>query len=328
MPLISVIVPVYKVEPYLARCVDSILAQTFRDFELLLVDDGSPDHCGTICDEYAKMDSRVHVLHRENQGVSASRNAGIDWVFANSDSKYIGFVDSDDWVHPRFLELLYKGIHVLHVNISQCCYLSTDGTQDIPEVSEKMKLIDATEHYRDYYSAAVWNKLFSRACWENIRFPVGQIYGEDAAVWYKILLAEKTIALIDEILYYYYQRADSVMKAAWEPKYIARMDTWDDLIALLNQRGDKELLEAVITWYCRIASHEYLAIEESTRLTDAEKKYYQAVMAGKFRKLLVRNHREVKKESYFNWIRSIAFPKYDWCYWTIKGIIGKIKRKK
>ena len=106
MPTISVIVPVYKVEKYIHRCVDSILEQTYADFELILVDDGSPDNCGAICDEYATQDSRVVVIHQENGGLSAARNAGIDWAFTNSDSQWISFVDSDDWVHPEYLERL------------------------------------------------------------------------------------------------------------------------------------------------------------------------------------------------------------------------------
>ena len=107
--LISVIVPVYKVEKYIHRCIDSILAQTFSDFELILVDDGSPDNCGRICDEYALKDNRIHVIHKENGGLSDARNAGIDWAFEHSDSEWITFIDSDDWVHKKYLESLING---------------------------------------------------------------------------------------------------------------------------------------------------------------------------------------------------------------------------
>ena len=110
MPEISIIVPVYNVEKYLQRCVDSILAQTFSDFELLLVDDGSPDNCGEICDWYATQDDRVHVIHQKNGGLSAARNAGIDWAFSNSDSQWLNFIDSDDWVHPQYLEVLKNAV--------------------------------------------------------------------------------------------------------------------------------------------------------------------------------------------------------------------------
>lgn len=107
MAAISVIVPIYKVEAFLHRCVDSILAQTFADFDLVLVDDGSPDSCGDICEEYARKDGRIHVIHQKNGGLSAARNTGIDWAQANSGSQWLAFVDSDDWVHPDFLRRLY-----------------------------------------------------------------------------------------------------------------------------------------------------------------------------------------------------------------------------
>ena len=120
MANISVIVPVYKVEAFLSRCVESILAQTYRDFELILVDDGSPDNCGVLCDGYALRDSRVHVIHQENGGLSAARNTGIDWVFANSVSRWIAFVDSDDWVHPDFLKVLYETAEKTLCKLSVC----------------------------------------------------------------------------------------------------------------------------------------------------------------------------------------------------------------
>ena len=106
MAVISVITPIYNTEKLLGRCVDSILRQTFRDFELILVDDGSTDGSGRLCDELAARDSRIVALHQNNSGVGAARNTGLDWVFGNSDSRWITFVDSDDWIHPRMLELL------------------------------------------------------------------------------------------------------------------------------------------------------------------------------------------------------------------------------
>ena len=127
MPTISVIVPVYKVEPYLNRCVDSILRQTYQDFELILVDDGSPDRCGEICGEYARQDGRVHVIHKENGGLSDARNAGIDWVEANSDSQWLIFADSDDWVHPELLARLLDAATAFDLKISVCGYQETEG---------------------------------------------------------------------------------------------------------------------------------------------------------------------------------------------------------
>ena len=123
--LISVIVPVYKVEEYIYRCVDSILAQSFKDFELILVDDGSPDNCGKICDEYAQKDKRITVIHKENGGLSDARNTGIDWALKNSN--WITFIDSDDWVHTDYLKNLYNAVKENNVDISVCGYVNTTG---------------------------------------------------------------------------------------------------------------------------------------------------------------------------------------------------------
>ena len=108
MARISVIVAVYKMPEFLPRCIEGILGQTFRDLELILVDDGSPDHCGEICDAYAAKDSRVHVIHKENAGVCVARNTGLDWVYEHSDSEWIFFHDNDDWIHPETLQRLYE----------------------------------------------------------------------------------------------------------------------------------------------------------------------------------------------------------------------------
>ena len=122
---ISIIVPVYNTEKYLNRCVDSILNQTFTDFELILVDDGSPDNCGKICDEYKEKDRRVRVIHKPNGGLSDARNAGIEWALNNSDSEWISFIDSDDWVHPNYLDFLLRAAEQNNTSVSICGFLRT-----------------------------------------------------------------------------------------------------------------------------------------------------------------------------------------------------------
>ena len=334
MPTISVVVPIYNTEKYLPRCIDCILAQTFTDFELILVDDGSPDNSGAICDEYAAKDSRIYVIHQENQGVSAARNAGIDWVFANSDSQFISFIDSDDWVHPRFLELMHEAIERFHVNISQCRYMPTDGTKAVPEVKGAMKVITPAEHFKDYYSGSVADKLFARDCWKTIRFPVGQIYGEDVAAWYKILLAETQIALIDEVIYYYYHREGSAMRSDWTPKYISRINTWNKIIKDIKKHGDAELVEAALNIYCVIGYREYVALEKSKVLSKEERKKNRAILKRRFRQIMVRNKEQMKKNQLYKWYDKTAYSelrkfqnnikeKLDWCYWTARGILEK-----
>lgn len=142
MSSISVIVPVYKVEKYLDRCVKSILAQTFADFELLLVNDGSPDACPQMCDDYEKQDHRIHVIHQKNGGLSAARNAGLDWLYANSQSQWITFIDSDDWVHPTYLESLLDAVKEYNSQVSMCQLLVTENyqIQDISNTKRKAEL--------------------------------------------------------------------------------------------------------------------------------------------------------------------------------------------
>ena len=140
MHKISVIVPVYKVEKYLRRCIDSILNQTFNDFELILVDDGSPDNCGKMCDEYAKSDNRVTVIHRKNGGLSAARNSGIEWAFNNSDSEWITFIDSEDWVHADYLKILLDYAQKFNTEVSICDFLRTSDYIADDVLKEKLKV--------------------------------------------------------------------------------------------------------------------------------------------------------------------------------------------
>ena len=127
MPEISVIVPIYNVEKYLGPCIDSILAQTFKDFELILVDDGSPDRCGKICDEYERVDKRIRVIHQENSGLSAARNVGLDVMVG----KYVTFIDSDDLVDKRFLEELYDNLQNDKAQISLCQFQEFENISEI-----------------------------------------------------------------------------------------------------------------------------------------------------------------------------------------------------
>ncbi len=320
MPLISVIVPVYKVEIFLKRCIDSILEQTFTNFEIILVDDGSPDNCGSICDEYALEDDRIHVIHRSNGGLSAARNTAINWVFENSDSEFISFIDSDDWVHPRFLELLYKGITSCSVRICQCRFLKTDGFEEMPAVNEKIIRITPVEHYSSYYSAAVWNKLFARSCWSDIRFPEGQLY-EDVAIWYKILFAEQEIALVDEILYYYYQNSNGIVLGEWTPAKMAQIRCWDEQISYLQKKGYKETLCPINTIYVRILMSHLRQVGESSRLSKREKKHYCRILRRRLNKTYPKSDYNHEK-----WVIEQAHPIRTWIYWTTRGVLGKIKK--
>ena len=170
MPTISIIVPVYKVENYIHRCVDSILGQTYADFELILVDDGSPDNCGAICDDYAAKDSRVVVIHQENGGLSAARNAGIDWVLANSNSQWLTFIDSDDWVNKTYLESLLEVADEEDSLISVCNFLTASKENGADQVgSTGSRKIKVPDFYNEYFSASAAYSLLHAAVHAPLR---------------------------------------------------------------------------------------------------------------------------------------------------------------
>ena len=325
MPTISVIVPVYKVEPYLRRCVDSILAQTYTDFELILVDDGSPDNCGAICDEYAAKDERIHVIHQQNGGLSAARNAEIDWAFANSDSQWFSFLDSDDWVHQRYLELLYEAVDRYACRLSQCGLFRTDcELQDTP-VTERMACVSPDEQYSQWFTAYACGKLYHRSCFNSIRYPVGLLF-EDVSIWYKILFQQSKVAIVDVPLYYYFQRTDGITNCTWIPAKLAQIDAWEDQLRFARQHGSKPVLLTVLKRFCWVYKHQCEEIAVSTKISELERKRYRSRLLMRLRVVLLQFRKELKEigvfTQYFEW----AFPKTDWFYWTLRGAWGKLRR--
>lgn len=246
---ISVIVPVYKVEPYLRRCVDSILRQTFSDFELILVDDGSPDRSGIICDEFAKSDSRVKVIHQKNRGLSAARNSGIDFVMVNSDSKFITFVDSDDWVEPNYLLELIHG-QSLGADVSCVGYVNVSG-EDVrysQYPDEGWKLLSPEEYWIGNDTCAqstAWGKLYRKDLFGEIRYPVGRLM-EDAFTTHLLVFQSKNVAVREAPLYDYFTGSQSIMRSDWS---VRKLDAVD---AFLSQRDffqkNEYLRSANLAW--------------------------------------------------------------------------------
>ncbi len=245
MPTISVVVPVYKVEAYLHRCVDSILQQTYRDFELILVDDGSPDNCGGICDAYARQDSRVHVIHQANGGLSAARNAGIDWVFAESDSQWFTFVDSDDWLHSETLERLLRAAEEHQTKVSVCGYAETAGEDPVvmPE-SLASAAVDPRWFYRSRFinATVAWGKLYRRELFETVRYPVGKIH-EDEFVTYRLLMESGGIAVLEAPLYAYFVNLAGITKKGWSPRKLHAWEAYEQQLAFFEERQDTEMVK-------------------------------------------------------------------------------------
>jgi len=324
MPQISIIVPVYKVEPYIHRCVDSILNQTFTDFELILVDDGSPDNCGVICDEYATKDSRIHVIHQENGGLSAARNSGIDWVFQNSDSEYFSFIDSDDWVHPRYIELLYTGICKYNANISQCLFLETDGNTASESVGEEIVSMPPDEEYLNCYNPHAWGKLYKRKCFEGLRYPDGKLF-EDVAIWYKLLFCEEKIVIVKSQLYYYLIREGSIVNSNWTPAHLDQVYAWEEQLVFLRTYPNQKVYTAANKRYLWVLSHQMCEIDKSIRISDQERKRYKKQLRKKMNDILRENKSVLKTVGTYRWYYDLANPFVAKCYWKIKGILSRVR---
>ena len=212
-PEISIIVPVYNVEQYLRRCLDSIRAQTFTDWECILIDDGSPDASGTICDEYAAKDCRFRVIHQENRGVSAARNAGLD----AARGEWIAFVDSDDWIEQDTFEVAYgTGINE-NADIVQWDYKTEDNAKFDKSKSEYKALVGVLDVEKlmslPWYFGMCWLRLYKKEIFssENLRFPPGISWYEDAFVSYLSLAVSRKTVLIENKFYHYFYRPDSAV---------------------------------------------------------------------------------------------------------------------
>lgn len=248
MAIISIVVPVYKVEKYLNRCIDSILTQSFQDFELILVDDGSPDRCGEICEAYAEMNERIVVLHRENGGLSAARNTGIEWALVNSSSEYITFIDSDDWVHPQYLEQLFQAVKSSNAGVSVVGFERVEEDQkeklrsldDVPNAEEMSAEDFFINHQWDFNYA--WGKLYRKIYFETVRYPEGKNF-EDTFTTYKVLFDGKRVSFIDYPLYYYYYNPEGISHSLWKPSELVVMEGIREQIKFYRDNGYRRALE-------------------------------------------------------------------------------------
>lgn len=218
--MISVIVPIYKVEEFLDKCVQSIVNQKYLNLEIILVDDGSPDRCGEMCEEWARRDKRIKVIHKKNGGLSDARNAGL--VAANGE--FIAFVDSDDWIEPQMYEIMLKVLMKEKADIVACGIVDSYIDKEI--IHSPIYRVGKTEQflkmiYKDtIFSVASWNKLYRRRVWENFQFPKGKIC-EDAFTTYLLLDRASRIVQIPDGLYHYRIRENSIMTSKFR---LARMD--------------------------------------------------------------------------------------------------------
>lgn len=250
--LVSVIVPVYNVAQYLERCVNSILRQTYKKLEIILIDDGSTDASPRICDELGIMDERIKVIHQSNQGLSGARNTGID----NSQGDYLCFVDSDDFVHPDYVRYLYKMCRKNNCEIAICYHYITSESNckfdidlDGPvKVFSRKELFDV--FYTDMHGSIViaWNKLYKRECIGDIRYDVGKIH-EDEGTTFKFLYNAHKIAFTSQVLYYYFDREESITGLPYSKKKLDILDAYENRLAFYKEHSEKKLYDRECQYY-------------------------------------------------------------------------------
>ncbi len=218
---VSVIVPIYKVEKYLERCIESIRNQTYSNLEILLVDDGSPDRCPQMCDSYAQADDRIIVIHKRNGGLSDARNAGIE----RASGDYLIFVDSDDWIHKQFVEVMVEMIETGHVRMAVCGYQYVyegneyqDTESELPSLLIQVRKLTSLEAQEMYFAddflrttfTVAWNKIYARELFQNIRYPQRKLH-EDEFTTFKLIHETEEVCFLNVPLYYYLSRTDSIM---------------------------------------------------------------------------------------------------------------------
>lgn len=309
MPKISVIVPVYNVEKYLHECVDSILAQTFTDFELILVDDGSKDNSGTICDEYADKDKRITIIHQENQGQAAARNNAI----AIAKGEWIHFVDSDDLIHPQMLEILYGAVDET-TQISMCglckgislpdgfCSRKSNYTFKKCPVTEK----ELISMYNDFYQYwVVWAKLIKKEIVEKYLFTAGRIY-EDTAAVFKWINETTFVNITDEQLYFYRVNPNSTMQIKFSLKNLDRLWALEEQMNFFDTTDFNEMKKTIYKKYALVCAEIYYSLRENPQWADETKKLKNQLkdfMKNKGKLI------ELNEDWTFNMVYGVLYPK-------------------
>lgn len=282
MELISVIVPVYKVEAYLDKCISSIVNQTYKNLEIILVDDGSPDNCPAMCDAWAKRDSRIRVIHKGNGGLSDARNAGM----AVATGELMGFVDSDDTIHPDMYRLLYESMVENDSDISACGVemVWEDGSPPRPLTRSGCRVMETEDAMRalleeSWLKQPVWYKLYKTKLIRDLSFPVGK-YHEDVFWTYQAVARARRISVFDTAGYYYRQRRGSIMGETYSLKRLDaveakqhRHDYIKDHFPNLMDLSLKNL------WFSCIYQGQLSQREMNQEQTKQTIKYLQGVLA-------------------------------------------------
>jgi glycosyltransferase involved in cell wall biosynthesis len=243
---ISVIVPIYNVEEYLKRCINSICGQSYVNLEIILVNDGSTDTCPGICDEYRKKDSRVRVINKQNGGLSDARNIGLEYATGD----YISFVDSDDYIAKNMLEILVNTCITENCEIAVCGVVRKYSDREISTSSDLVEVLDNKTAFEylikgKYFHDYAWNKLYKSELFRDIRYPVGKIY-EDVFTTYKVFARANKVGYIDQPLYYYVQRDGSILRRGFNLNQFHQLEALAEIREYLNRNKNYHHLQETL----------------------------------------------------------------------------------
>lgn len=273
--LVSIIVPIYKVEKYLGQCIESLTAQTYRDLQIILVDDGSPDRSGEICEEYAGKDHRILVIHKENGGLSDARNAGIE----KAEGEWLCFIDSDDYIAPDMVERLYRLVNGHQAKLAWCAVEEVEedvkypyGIRERSGEKEEITVYTPVEAEKQFYTMnkqnclITCNKLFHRSLYETVRFPKGKLYEDGYTIYRTIYIAEKVVTT-SRALYFYRQRRGSIMADNSDRIYLPSLEAGKERLEFYSGNGEKELvrLETNLALYTSIHFYQVIRKKEIRR---------------------------------------------------------------
>ena len=264
-PLVSIIVPCYKVEQYLPVCIESILNQSYSDWELILVDDGSPDRSGEICDQYAAKDERIRVIHKPNGGLSSARNAGLDIM----QGEYVSFLDSDDFWHVDYLQLMMKHVIEDKADIVQCGFIR--GIETVfphIDLDEKAQVYDNHSVFtRQAAKIIMWGKVYKSCLFDDVRMPVGLINEDDWTTW-KLYDRAQKIVVSNLPLYYYTQNPNSIMGNQRKKPDMTYFGAYRERIAFFKEKGEQDLEDVSRMQWCK----SLLLLYSNRMLTEMERK--------------------------------------------------------
>lgn len=326
MDLITVIVPIYKAEKYLNRCINSIVCQTYQNLEIILINDGSPDKCPEICNKWAQKDRRIKVIHQDNKGISAARNVGL----ANATGQFILMVDSDDYLYVGMVEAMYGALISGEADLAICDFQKgIDNFYNFLYCCESpVEIINGeTALYRMYLDdhnalqyVAPWGKLYRKELFDNIQYPEGKIF-EDIYVTHQILFRCNKIVVIPQILTYYYQNSESIMNKEFHVGKLDYLPALKQRMLFFQKHQLKNLEEIAYDEYLHALIWEYSRVHDL--LKDKNQMKYIALCYRSVYKKGYSNKRYPKENALFLKVFNIE-PELIILYWKITAKINKL----